>query len=60
MSSGIYLMTCHAVIGDGAHYHEVLERLNNLLRDRFGICHSTIQLEAQDLSAFEADFCARR
>ncbi len=60
MSSGIYLMTCHAVVAEGEHFQDVLERLNALLREKFGIHHSTIQLEATDLRASEADFCNRK
>jgi cobalt-zinc-cadmium efflux system protein len=62
ISSGVHLMTCHAVVGGHGDHHEVLERLSCLVRDRFGIEHSTIQLECEDLSANEAAtaFCDRR
>ncbi len=62
ISSGIHLMTCHAVVGDHGDHHEVLERLSCLVRERFKIDHSTIQLECEDLSPKEAGtgFCDRR
>jgi cobalt-zinc-cadmium efflux system protein len=61
ISSGIHLMTCHAVIGGHGDHHDVLERLSCLVRERFGIEHSTIQLECEDLSAREVgtEFCDR-
>jgi cobalt-zinc-cadmium efflux system protein len=62
ISSGVHLLTVHAVVGDHGDHHEVLERLSTLVRERFGIHHSTIQLECDDLSAAEAagtSFCER-
>jgi cobalt-zinc-cadmium efflux system protein len=61
ISSGIHLMTCHAVVGGHGDHHEVLERLSCVMRERFGIEHTTIQLECEDLSPKEVGtgFCDR-
>jgi cobalt-zinc-cadmium efflux system protein len=61
ISSGVHLMTCHAVVGEHGDHHDVLERLSCLVRERFGIEHSTIQLECEDLSEKEigTGFCDR-
>lgn len=48
ISSGVHLMTCHAVVGVQGDPDEVLGRLIGLLRERYGIEHSTIQLERED------------
>jgi len=64
ISSGVHLMTCHAVLDDGEHArdpHAVLERLQDLVRSKFDIEHSTIQIEARDLRDREREgaFCER-
>jgi cobalt-zinc-cadmium efflux system protein len=61
ISSGVHLMTAHAVVGEHGDHHGVLERLSCLVRERFGIEHSTIQLECEDLSPTEVgtEFCDR-
>jgi cobalt-zinc-cadmium efflux system protein len=48
ISSGVHLMTCHAVVGIQGDPDDVLGRLTGLLRERYGIDHSTIQLERED------------
>jgi cobalt-zinc-cadmium efflux system protein len=62
ISSGVHLMSCHVVVGDHGDHHEILDRLSCLVRERFGIAHSTIQLECEDLSAKEVGtgFCDRQ
>lgn len=61
ISSGVHLMTAHAVVGGHGDHHEVLDRLSCLVRVDFGIDHSTIQLECEDLSPKEVGtaFCGR-
>ncbi len=61
ISSGIHLMTCHAVVGEHGDHHEILHRLGCVMRERFGIEHTTIQLECEDLSHQEVGtgFCDR-
>jgi cobalt-zinc-cadmium efflux system protein len=45
LTSGFYVMTCHAVVsGDGSR-DEILTRLGCVSRDRFGVHHTTIQIE---------------
>ena len=61
ISSGVHLMTCHAVVGNHGCHHEVLARLSAVVRERFGIEHSTIQLECVDLWHIEqTGLCDRR
>jgi cobalt-zinc-cadmium efflux system protein len=61
ISSGIHAMTCHAVVGAHGDHHAVLERLSKVVRDKFAIEHTTIQLECEDLSPQEVGtgFCDR-
>jgi cobalt-zinc-cadmium efflux system protein len=54
VTSGIYTLSAHAVVnGD---FHEVLNGIENTLRDRFKIEHTTIQLETE--SREETEFKA--
>ena len=45
LTSGVYAMSCHALVGKGADHRRVLAELNAVIRERFGIEHTTIQLE---------------
>ncbi len=45
LTSGVHVMTCHAVVGDEGRRNEVLSRLSELSRERFNIGHTTIQIE---------------
>jgi cobalt-zinc-cadmium efflux system protein len=47
LTSGVYAMSCHALVGPGADHRRVLGELNAVIRERFGIDHTTIQLEDQ-------------
>jgi hypothetical protein len=38
-------MSGHAVIRDPAHYKEVLNAVHQVMHDRFGISHVTMQVE---------------
>lgn len=45
VSSGNTALSAHVVIGDGRHWPELLHRLQDLLHDRYGIHHATLQPE---------------
>lgn len=45
LTSGVHVMTCHAVVGDERRRNEVLSRLSELSRERFNVRHTTIQIE---------------
>lgn len=47
ITSGRELLTAHVVLTDGADADRVLAHLNERLHERFGIEHSTLQLERQ-------------
>jgi cobalt-zinc-cadmium efflux system protein len=54
ITSGVVSLSCHAVKHDGATPEGVLEEMRSLLRERFGIAHVTIQVEAGELEAHGA------
>jgi cobalt-zinc-cadmium efflux system protein len=45
ITSGMVSLSCHVHCAPGAEPHELLVRLQSLLRDRFDIVHATLQLE---------------
>jgi cobalt-zinc-cadmium efflux system protein len=45
LTSGYLAMSGHAVIRDPARYKEVQEAVHELMHDRFGISHVTVQVE---------------
>lgn len=45
LTSGFLAMSGHAVIRDPAHYKEVLNAVHQVMHDRFGISHVTMQVE---------------
>ena len=45
LTSGMNVATAHVTIGDSADQHEVLDAGRPLLRDRYAIDHSTLQVE---------------
>ena len=45
LTSGMNVATAHVMIGDGADHHEVLDAGRALLRDRYAVDHSTLQVE---------------
>jgi cobalt-zinc-cadmium efflux system protein len=57
VTSGFYALSAHVVVEDGgrdtADSQALLERLRAMLRDRFGVAHTTLQLEYADLE----DWC---
>ncbi len=48
ITSGIVALSCHVCAADDVSQRELLERLQELLRTRFGIDHVTIQIEPPD------------
>lgn len=48
VTSGIFTLSAHAVIEENGSFHEVLNDIENILKDRFNIEHTTIQLETED------------
>lgn len=57
ITSGMLSMSCHAVVEGECNRHELLRRLNLLLRRQFSIEHSTIQLEDVSLQHEENTRC---
>lgn len=53
VTSGIHTLTAHAVLEDLRDPHQVLNDMEAMLRDRFRIEHTTIQLEVEDRTARE-------
>ena len=45
LTSGMNVATAHLVTGPRADAHEVLDNARDVLRDRFGITHATLQVE---------------
>ncbi len=48
VTSGIFTLSAHAVIEENGNFHQVLNDIENILKDRFNIEHTTIQLETED------------
>ncbi|MFI0351241.1 cation diffusion facilitator family transporter [Actinomadura sp. 9N407] len=48
LTSGMNVATAHLVTAEGADAHAVLDRARDLLRDRHGIAHATLQVEPSD------------
>jgi cobalt-zinc-cadmium efflux system protein len=48
IASGMVALSGHVVGGDERDPRELLQEVANLLHDRFGIHHSTIQIESKD------------
>ncbi|MGH7826417.1 MAG: cation diffusion facilitator family transporter [Candidatus Binatia bacterium] len=47
VTSGIYTLSAHAVVDNGEDFHRVLNGIEETLRHRFRIEHTTIQLEIE-------------
>ena len=45
LTSGMDVATAHLVVGEGTTTHPVLDRARDLMKDVFGITHTTFQLE---------------
>ncbi|MCZ7627330.1 MAG: cation diffusion facilitator family transporter [Candidatus Methylomirabilis sp.] len=48
LSSHVYAMSCHLQVADlqGSYGDRLLDRINQMLKERFGIAHTTFQIEA--------------
>ncbi|HET7393087.1 MAG TPA: cation transporter, partial [Candidatus Binatia bacterium] len=53
VTSGIFTLSAHAVIGNGQDFHEVLNGIEETLKERFSIEHTTIQLEIESREEME-------
>jgi cobalt-zinc-cadmium efflux system protein len=47
VTSGIFTLSAHAVVDNGEDFHEVLNGIEETLKERFNIEHVTIQLETE-------------
>lgn len=49
LSSHVYAMSCHIQVSDlqGSYGDRLLDRINQMLKERFGIAHTTFQLESE-------------
>ena len=59
ISSGFSSMSAHVVAGDGADCQVVLRKLETVLREKFDLTHTTIQMETSNLHP-ESDICTKR
>ena len=57
LTSGLHAMSCHAVLCGHPDHHQVLEELSHIIRHRFEIEHTTIQLEEVSLLHQELNNC---
>lgn len=57
LTSGIHAMSCHAVVCGSDDRHQILEQLSAIVRSRFKIDHTTIQLEEVSLQHQETNSC---
>lgn len=48
VTSGVFTLSAHAVVNGREDFHKVLNEIEQILRDRFHIDHTTIQLEVKD------------
>jgi cobalt-zinc-cadmium efflux system protein len=47
VTSDIYTLSAHAVVENGGDFHQVLNDIEDTLKERFNIEHTTIQLEIE-------------
>jgi cobalt-zinc-cadmium efflux system protein len=57
LTSGVHAMSCHAVVCGPQDRHQILERLSHIVRSRFKVRHTTIQLEEVSLRHQEMSSC---
>ncbi|HEV8715973.1 MAG TPA: cation diffusion facilitator family transporter [Candidatus Binatia bacterium] len=48
LTSGLFTLTAHVVVNGAYDHHALLNALEQVIQERFGIDHTTIQLEPQD------------
>jgi cobalt-zinc-cadmium efflux system protein len=47
VTSDIFTLSAHAVVENGGDFHEVLNGIEETLKERYNIEHTTIQLEVE-------------
>jgi cobalt-zinc-cadmium efflux system protein len=47
VTSDIFTLSAHAVVENGGDFHQVLNEIEDTLKQRFNIEHTTIQLETE-------------
>jgi len=47
VTSDIFTLSAHAVVANGEDFHQVLNNIEDTLKERFNIEHTTIQLETE-------------
>jgi cobalt-zinc-cadmium efflux system protein len=57
LTSGIHAMSCHVVVCGSEDRHRILEELSGIVRGKFRVDHTTIQLEEVNLRHQEMDSC---
>jgi cobalt-zinc-cadmium efflux system protein len=57
LTSGVHMMSCHAVIQGAESHTRVLQELSRITRERFSISHTTIQVEEQDRVQCDTSNC---
>lgn len=58
LTSGVVALSSHVEISDAERWHDVLDELGSLLRERFGIHHVTLQPEPEHASPHAFRGCA--
>ncbi len=53
MTSGMYELTAHLVVQNSVEHRPLLERVQRVLCERFGIAHITVQLDPEDACSEE-------
>jgi cobalt-zinc-cadmium efflux system protein len=48
LTSGLFNLTAHVVVNGASDHHALLDAIEQTIRQRYGIDHTTIQLEPQD------------
>ncbi|HEY2930943.1 MAG TPA: cation diffusion facilitator family transporter [Acidobacteriota bacterium] len=57
LTSGVHMMSCHAVIDKDENPTRVLKDLSRLTQDKFRISHTTIQVEEPDMVRCDVGSC---
>jgi cobalt-zinc-cadmium efflux system protein len=47
ITTGLVALSCHVCVGDAGRHHDVLTQIRARLHERFGIDHTTIQIEPE-------------
>jgi len=53
VTSGIFTLSAHAVVNGEEESHEILDRVERVLKEQFSIEHTTIQIETKDRESKE-------